>query len=471
MPGKRELIRKTTSRKGATEAESSERDSSSASKGCNSTGTSRRESAKETGTAKKASSGFKSSAHTRLMDKLKAINAIVPFEQSVVAKPRVWLESEMLNLNWALGHGVPFGCLWELIGAESSSKSTTALSIAASLQRTHNALIIPYDTERLDDSMLLRTGLDLSKAAIPEPEAKDCVANVVNNMMAVLQTIIDANEEGDYDGDGPTPVIMIWDSIAATATQTMKQAMSNTRDGVKVGIIAEQMSATAGQLTTALKTLHPAIVKAGVLAIFVNQMRVTMATPGMSSWGGPQEHSGGGRALKHAANIRGKMKYENIYRNFNGGKKDITKGPQQLGIMCSLDMIKNKLAAPFKKIGFINMFKSGIDITQSNILHALFDLESQGVLPPVVKGRIQWNGRGYYIPDFARVLSEDEIALAELKERILAAQETMNESISAADIARMQRESDMAERDDDDEEVEVETADDTDDASEHNEED
>lgn len=405
------------------------------------------------------------------MDKLKAIHAIIPFEQSVVAKPRMWLDSEMLNLNWALGHGVPFGCLWELIGAESSSKSTTALSIAASLQRTHDALIIPYDTERLDDSMLLRTGLDMSKAAIPDPEAKDCLANVVNNMMAVLQTIIDANEEGDYESDGPTPVIMIWDSIAATATQTMKQAMSNTRDGVKVGIIAEQMSATAGQLTTALKTLHPAIVKAGVLAIFVNQMRVTMPTPGMSSWGGPQEHSGGGRALKHAANIRGKMKYENIYKGFNGGKKDIMKGTQQLGIMCSLDMIKNKLAAPFKKVGFVNMFKSGIDIAQSNILHALFDLESQEVLPPVIKGRVQWNGKGYYLPEFARIMSEDVVAMEELKEKIIAAQEAMNESITAEDIARMQRESDASERDGDDEEVEVETADDTDDASEHNEED
>lgn len=387
------------------------------------------------------------------MEKLNKIGAITPFEHSVVAKPRLWLESEMLNLNWALGHGVPFGCLWELIGRESSSKTGLAMSIAASMQRTHNALIIPYDTERLDDSMLLRTGLDLSKAAIPEPTAKDCLSNVVNNMITVLQTIIEMNEEGEYDGDGPTPCIMIWDSIAATATQSMKQAMSNTRDGVKVGIVAEQMSAAAGQLTIALKTLHPAIVKAGVLAIFVNQMRVTMATPGTSSWGGPQEHSGGGRALKHAANIRGKMKYENIYRNFNKGKKDILRGDQQLGIMCSLDMIKNKLAAPFKKIGFINMFKSGIDIAQSNVLHALFDLESQEVLPPVINGRVQWGAKKPFVPELAKMLAEDPIAMAELKEKILAAQEAMNESITAADIARMQRESDADERE---EEYEVE---------------
>ena len=147
------------------------------------------------------------------------------------------------------------------------------------------------------------------------------------------------------------------------------------------------------------------------------------------------------------------MKYENIYRNFNKGKKDILRGDQQLGIMCSLDMIKNKLAAPFKKIGFINMFKSGIDIAQSNILHALFDLESQEVLPPVINGRVQWGAKKPFVPELAKMLAEDPIAMAELKEKILAAQEAMNESITAADIARMQRESDAAERE---EEYEVE---------------
>lgn len=391
--------------------------------------------------------GQPNSAYKRLMNKMKAIGVITPFEQSVVSKPRTWLQSDFLNLNWALGHGIPFGCLWELIGAESSGKSSMSLSLAASLQKTHGALIIPYDTERMDDSMLSRTGLDLSMAAIPEPEAKDCLANVVNHMMVILKTIIEAEEEGDYEADGPVPVVMIWDSIAATATQTMQQAMNNTRDKIKVGIIAEQMGATANQLTTALKTLHPAIVRANVLAIFVNQMRVTIATPGVSQWGGPQEHSGGGRALKHASNIRGKMKYENIYKNFNAGKKDITKGGQLLGINCSLEMIKNKLAAPFKKIGFVNMFQTGLDVHLSTILHAMFDLQEAEVMPPLIRGRVEWGGKKHTLLGLSEELRDNPIAWGEFREMVLEGQRKIDEMVTPEDLAARQRKADLEDND------------------------
>ena len=382
----------------------------------------------------------------RLLKKMAAVGAIMPFERSMVARPRTWLQSDFLNLNWALGHGIPFGCLWELIGAESAGKTSLALSLAASLQRTHNALVIPYDTERMDDSMLRRSGLDLSTAAIPVPEARDSISSVVNNMMEMIHAIQESEEEGDYDADGPVPVIMIWDSIAATPTQTIKQAMANKRDNVQVGITTEQMSATAAQLTVALKNLHPAIVKTNILAIFINQMRVDIQTGPTAGWGGPGEHSGGGRALKHAANIRGKLKYENMYKEYNGNKKDLTHGNQTVGITATLTMIKNKLAAPFKKIQFVNMFQSGIDIHTSAVLHAIFDLEEAEILPRPVKGRIEWNGKRLLFSQFIDEIKRDEIAWEGLKERIIQAQKDLDSNITPDDLADMQRQADALER-------------------------
>lgn len=382
----------------------------------------------------------------RLLKKMAAVGAIMPFERSMVARPRTWLQSEFLNLNWALGHGIPFGCLWELIGAESAGKTSLAMSLAASLQRTHNALVIPYDTERMDDSMLRRSGLDLSTAAIPIPEARDSISSVVNNMMEMIHAIQESEEEGDYDADGPVPVIMIWDSIAATPTQTIKQAMANKRDNVQVGITTEQMSATAAQLTVALKNLHPAIVKTNILAIFINQMRVDIQTGPTAGWGGPGEHSGGGRALKHAANIRGKLKYENMYKEYNGNKKDLTHGNQTIGITATLTMIKNKLAAPFKKIQFVNMFQSGIDIHTSAVLHAIFDLEEAEILPRPVKGRIEWNGKRLLFSQFIDEIKRDEIAWEGLKERIIQAQKDLDSNITPDDLADMQRQADALER-------------------------
>lgn len=393
----------------------------------------------------KAESATMSLQH-RLLKKMAAVGAIMPFEQSMVAKPRTWIQSDFLNLNWALGHGIPFGCLWELIGAESAGKTSLAMSLAASLQKTHNALVIPYDTERMDDSMLMRSGLDLSAAAIPVPEARDSISSVVNNMMEMIQAIQESEEEGDYEVDGPVPVIMIWDSIAATPTQTVKQAMANKRDNVQVGITTEQMSATASQLTVALKNLHPAIVKTNILAIFINQMRVDIQTGPNPSWGGPGEHSGGGRALKHAANIRGKLKYENMYKEYNGNKKDLTHGNQTIGITSTLTMIKNKLAAPFKKIQFVNMFQSGIDIYTSAILHAIFDLEEAEILPRPVKGRIEWNGKRLLFSNFIEEIKGDPVAWEGIKEKIIQAQKDLDANITPDDMSDLQQQADQLER-------------------------
>lgn len=394
----------------------------------------------------KKTNAASASLQSRLLKKMAAVGTIMPFEQSMVAKPRTWLPSDFLNLNWALGHGVPFGCLWELIGAESAGKTSLAMSLAASLQRTHNALVIPYDTERMDDSMLMRSGLDLSSAAIPVPEARDSISSVVNNMMEMIHAIQEAEEEGDYEADGPVPVIMIWDSIAATPTQTIKQAMANKRDNVQVGITTEQMSATAAQLTVALKNLHPAIVKTNILAIFINQMRVDIQTGPGAGWGGPGEHSGGGRALKHAANIRGKLKYENMYKEYNGGKKDLTHGNQTIGITSTLTMIKNKLAAPFKKIQFVNMFQSGIDMYTSVVLHAIFDLEEAEILPRPVRGRIDWNGKRLLFTQFIEEIKQDKRAWEELKERVIQAQKDLDSNITPDDMSELQHKADNLER-------------------------
>lgn len=320
--------------------------------------------------------------------------------------------------------------------------SSWVYALAGSLQKTHNALVMIYDTERLDNGMAKRTGLIPEQTAIATPEAKASIPNIVNDMMEKLLLIEEDNEKGSYDGDGSSPIIMIWDSIAATPTQTIKQAMANKRDGVKVGIVTEQMSATAAQLTTALKTLHPAIVNNNILAIFINQLRDTINQ--MPTWGGPTEHTSGGRALKHAANIRLKTKYENMHKTFNdSGKRDITEGNQTIGITFTLEAIKNKLAAPFRKTEFVNMFGSGIDIVQSNILHAMYDLVEAQVIPLPVGGYFRMSIGGvekkYRYGQVVDYYRTDPNAYRDLCERIKQAQAELDQSLSIDEVADLQR--------------------------------
>lgn len=381
-------------------------------------------------------------AYKRIMNKMKVAGTITPFEESMVSRPKTWLESEMLNLNWVLGHGIPFGCLWEVSGTESSSKSSMVYALAGSLQKTHNALVMIYDTERLDNGMAVRTGLVPEMTAIATPDAKASIPNIVNDMMEKILLIEEDNEKGSYDADGPAPIIMIWDSIAATPTQTIKQAMANKREGVKVGIVTEQMSATAAQLTTALKTLHPAIVNNNILAIFINQMRDTIST--VPTWGGPTEHTSGGRALKHASNIRLKTRYENMHKTFNeSGKKDITEGNQHVGITFTIEAIKNKLAAPFKKTEFVNMFGTGIDIVQSNLLHAMYDLMEAQIVPLPVGGYFRVTAGGsekkYRYGQMLDYYRSDPIAYGELCEKIKQAQAEMDQAMSPDEVSDLQR--------------------------------
>lgn len=320
--------------------------------------------------------------------------------------------------------------------------SSAMYSLIGSLQKTHGIPAIIYDTEALDNSMAVRSHLVPELTGIVGAETKESITTIMNDMMERLMALEEDNIKGSYDADGPLPIIFMWDSVAATASQSIKQAMANKRERVQVGITVEQMSGTAAQLTTALKTLHPALVRNNVLAIFINQMRDTINQ--MPTWGGPTEHTSGGRALKHASNIRLKTVYENIHKNFNeSGKRDITEGNKTVGITFTLEAIKNKLAAPFKKTEFVNMFGSGIDILQSNILHAMYDLEEAQLVPLPIGGyhRMIINGvekklRFRQLVDYYRT---NPVAYQELCERIKDAQRELDQAVSADELADLQQ--------------------------------
>lgn len=398
--------------------------------------------AKKVSSTKSKAASAQANMFKRLNEKLSTVGAIQPFEQSVVAKPRTWLLSDMTSLNWALGHGIPFGCMWELIGAEGAGKSTLAYSLAASLQRTHGAMVIPYAIETLDDSMFARTGLDPAYMQFPPEEALENADTILENMMVILQQIEELNEEGSYDADYPLPVIMIWDSIAATATESFS-APGSSEQSKKRAITEERVGGIAKQLSVAFKNLIPAISKSNVLALFLNQMRENLDNN--NGWG-PKEHSGGGRALKHAASVRSKVSYANPYKELNSGKRDITRGGQLIGTTIKLDMIKNKLAAPFKCVGFVNMFQTGIDAYTSTVMHALHDLSEAEVLPPIVRGRIEYNGKKLYLAELVDAFRNDPVAWEDLKERITQAQIEIDSNVTPDDYAALQRKADAMER-------------------------
>ena len=141
-------------------------------------------------------------------------------------------------------------------------------------------------------------------------------------------------------------------------------------------------------LSVELRKLTPAVAKANVAMVFINQVRVN---PGQM-YGNPED-SPGGRALKHACSLMvetaRKSGADNIIKN------DID---EQVGHKTVAKIDKNKLSSPFKKAEyFVNYFEG--------IVNKEYELLEVGVKTGVIE---RPNNRTYIIGE-SKYTSRDDV--------------------------------------------------------------
>jgi recombination protein RecA len=250
-----------------------------------------------------------------------------------------------LSLDMALGGaGIPRGRVTELFGPESSGKTTLALHVVASAQRTGGVAAFIDAEHALDTTWAKRLGVDVSSLLVSQPDTGEQALDIAE--MLIRSNSID---------------VIVIDSVAAlTPAAEIQGEMGATHVGLQARLMSQ-----------AMRKLAAIINKSKTALIFINQIRMKIGV----MFGNP-ETTPGGRALKFYSSVRLDVRRMATIKDAAGA----------IGTRVRARVVKNKIAPPFRDAEFDILFDSGISYEG--------DLLDLGIVSDVVEKSGAWLNYG-----------------------------------------------------------------------------